>query len=419
MSFTRTFVYIFFMFNHFLKVVFFNLNSLTKNVLRDKIQLDMVTYPDFTKERGFFMKKIVSLMLIALIIAAALSGCTMQQSVKVAKDGKTTVSLLTAIPVDMMDTLMEDEEMGLTEEDLKELKNSKPKMVDGEKCYVEEEVNKFATTKKANNYMIKNYGEDASGFFKTFKVDTIEFNATLIDDMKSVSMVYGDQLKLKLNITLPYVVTKTNGTLSDNKKTVTFDLTKGGKLYAYTTKSKNTAKVYFKKDYLKTNTSAYISWNSVKGATKYQLQYKASGQENWKKVNTTKTEATVKNLKVGKKYTFKVTAITESKKYTSINTYITTLKKTQTSVKSKTNKSVTLKWNKNTNADGYIVYRRTSTTAKWKTVKTVTSPYTNTYTVTKLSAGKKYYFKVVSYSNENGKKVLSNGNSISTKTKSN
>jgi len=362
------------------------------------------------------MKRILSLCLAVLMIATLFSGCSIEHSAKVSKSGKTTISVMSAIPVEMVEAMKSDEESTLTEEDLKELEKMTVKSINGVKCYVEEESKNFATTKKANKFMLKNYGEE-NGYFKTFNLTTTDFNSSLIDDMQSVKMVYGDQLTLKLKITMPYIITKTNGTLSDNKKTATFDLTKGGKLYAYTTKSEKSAKIYFKKDYLKTNTSAFISWNSVKGATKYQLQYKASGQEDWRTVNTKNTSATVKKLKVGKKYTFKVTAITKSKKYTSIKTYITTLKKTESLVKTKTNKTVKLGWNKNTNADGYLIYMRTSKTAKWKTVKTIKNPITNTYTVQKLSSGKKYYFKVVSYSNENGKKVLSDGNALSVKTK--
>ncbi len=363
------------------------------------------------------MKRILSLCLAVLMIATLFCGCSIEHSVKVSKSGKTKVSLLTAYPVEMIESLKDSEDSGLTEEDYKEIKKLETKVINGEKCYIEEDIQSFSTTKKANKHMLTDYGEEAGGYFKTFNVSTVGFKATLIEDMQSITAVYGDEMSIKLKITLPYVITKTNGSLSDDKKTVTFNLLKSKTIYAYTTKSDKGATIYFKKDYLKTNSSAFLDWNYVKGAKKYQLQYRASGEEDWRTVNTTKTCATVKNLKAGKKYTFKVTAITKSKKYTSISTSITTLKKTEPLVKTKTKTTVKLGWNKNINADGYIVYMRTSTTAKWKTVKTVKDPYTTVYTVKKLTSGKKYYFKVVSYSNENGKKVLSNGSALSVKTK--
>ena len=129
-----------------------------------------------------------------------------------------------------------------------------------------------------------------------------------------------------------------------------------------------------------------------------------------------KTSKTIKKLKAGKKYTFKVTAIKDGKKYTSIKTYVNTLKKVEASAKAKTNNTVKIGWKKNTKADGYIIYKKINKTDEWQKVKTIKSPYTKEYTVKKLEPGTKYYFKVVSYSNENGKKVKSSGKAFTAKT---
>ncbi len=405
------------------------------------------------------MKKILALVLTVVMVATLMCGCTQEYSAKVSKNGKTKISVMSAIPVKTIeemqntvpypeedlttdDDILSDEDFDFGDEDLnfdleqdipetpnaasgnmygdydmEDLEDMEIKTVNGVECYVDEVTKSFSSTTKANKYMIKEYGEDNDGIFKKFKVTTKQFTATMISDLDATAALLGEEYTLTLKITLPYTITKTNGTLSDNKKTVEFNLLETKKPYAYTTKSDKSAKIYFKKDYLKSNSSVYLDWNTVKGAKKYKVQYKASGDKSWKSVTTKKTSATIKNLKAGKKYSFKVTAVTKSKKYTSITTIENTLKKVTAKVKSKTDKTVKLSWKKNTNADGYIVYQKTSKSGKWKTAKTVKDNNTASYTVKKLKSNKKYYFKVVSYSLENGKKIKSSGEVITAKTK--
>jgi len=376
------------------------------------------------------MKKFLSLVLTVVMTATILCACTEEHSVKVSKSGKTKISLFAAVPVAFIQEI--EEQMGTAVEDLQaedlngmstgddytqQFEDMEIQKVNGEECYVGEETFSFSTTKKANEYMLDNYGEHAAGYFKKFNVTTIGFSATVMNNISDIIQASGASYTIKLKITLPYIITKTNGALSDDKKTVTFDLLDSEKIYAYTTKSGKSAKIYFKKDYLKSNDTAYLSWNTVKGAKKYTVQYRAAGDSKWKSTSTTKTAKLVKGLKAGKKYTFKVTATTKSKKYTSINTYITTLKKVTASVKSTTTKTVKLSWKKNTNSDGYMIYQKTSKSGSWKLAKTIKDPYTATFTVKSLKPNKKYYFKVVSYSNEYGRKVKSLGDTVTAKTK--
>lgn len=72
-----------------------------------------------------------------------------------------------------------------------------------------------------------------------------------------------------------------------------------------------------------------------------------------------------------------------------------------TSVKAGT-KSAKLTWKKVTNATGYIVYRSTSKSGKYTKVATISKNTTLTYTNSKLTKGKTYYYYVVSYRTENG-----------------
>ena len=59
--------------------------------------------------------------------------------------------------------------------------------------------------------------------------------------------------------------------------------------------------------------SVKLSWSKVKKATKYEI-YRSTDKKNWKLVKTTdKTSVTIKKLKTGKTYYFKVRALTKKK----------------------------------------------------------------------------------------------------------
>lgn len=424
------------------------------------------------------MKKVVSLTIALLMIVAVFCGCSQEYTVKVSKDGSCKIKVVSAIPVETVeemkalsempseDSLPEDSlndlyteeipeldadtevipeldienetipeldpddipEFDLSEEDLdigagselsetdfSEIEKLPIKKVNGKDCYIEEINKKFSSTKKANKFMLEGTDEVGS-YFTKFNLTTKDLSATIMDGMKESALIYGEDFTVKLKITMPYLITKTNGTLSENKKTVTFDLMKAGKIYAYTEKSSKSAKIYFKKDYLKSNSSAYLSWNKVKGAKKYKIEYKASDAKKWSSATTTKTAKTIKDLKAGKKYSFKVTAVTKSDKFTSQKTSITTLKKVAVKVKSKTDKSIKLSWKKDKTADGYIVYKKNSKKADWKKLTTIKKDSTVTYNVKGLKAEKKYYFKVVSYKKANGKTIKSTYSTLTAKT---
>jgi fibronectin type 3 domain-containing protein len=62
-------------------------------------------------------------------------------------------------------------------------------------------------------------------------------------------------------------------------------------------------------------------------------------------------------------------------------------------------------WKKVSGANGYIVYRATSKSGTYKAVKTITKAATTSYTDTKLTTGKTYYYKVAAYTTTDGKKI--------------
>ncbi len=76
----------------------------------------------------------------------------------------------------------------------------------------------------------------------------------------------------------------------------------------------------------------------------------------------------------------------------------------QISLSSKGYSSITLKWKKFGDADGYVVYRKTSKSGDWKSIKTTKS---TSYTNNKLKISKKYWYRVRAYDIKNGKRVYS------------
>ena len=359
------------------------------------------------------MKKVLSLGLALIMIVAVFCGCTQEYTIKVNKDDSCKITTFAAIPVETMEEMT----AGMEEDDesMSELEDMEIKKVNGKDCYVEEETEKFSSTKKASKFMLEG-DEDTGSNFERFTLTNKGISAKMIEGTEDSAALYGDDMVFDMKITFPYLITKTNGKLSEDKKTVTFDLLKGGKLYAYTTKSPNAAKIYFIEEYLKSNNSVFLNWKAVKGVKNYKVEYKVSGAKKWNSVTATKSAKTIKNLKAGKKYYFRVTAITKSGNYTSQKIAVNTLKKVAVKVKSKTDKSIKLSWKKDTTADGYIVYQKNSKNGDWKKLTTIKKDSTVTYTAKGLEGEKTYYFKVISYKNVNGKTIKSTFETLKAKT---
>lgn len=145
--------------------------------------------------------------------------------------------------------------------------------------------------------------------------------------------------------------------------------------------------------------SIKLTWEPVSGATGYEFFYK-NGKE-WKKLaNVSKTTITVKDLKVGTKYTFAIRAFAQvmsgNTKVTSVApsyaTYVaaTTPVATSKIVSSQNDSSIKLTWAKVAGADGYAIYYKNAK-GGWTHYKNVVS---NTITVSGLKSYTKYTFAV-------------------------
>lgn len=138
-------------------------------------------------------------------------------------------------------------------------------------------------------------------------------------------------------------------------------------------------------------------WNSVNGATKYNLYIKAETDSNWKRATTSNTHYSISGTVVGRKYYLQVQPIGSSSvagPYSSVQSIV--YSSAAMSVKptvTVTNKSngIRVEWNKINGATSYIVYYRSASASGWSSVTT-----TNTY-YPYLSAknGTLYYFQVL------------------------
>ena len=85
----------------------------------------------------------------------------------------------------------------------------------------------------------------------------------------------------------------------------------------------------------------------------------------------------------------------ESSAFTYLNVNTRPYTTTGFTVDSKTNSSITLKWNKNISASGYVLDRYDGT--KWVTIKKYTSNANTSFTVTRLSSSASYKFRIKAY----------------------
>ena len=165
------------------------------------------------------------------------------------------------------------------------------------------------------------------------------------------------------------------------------------------------------------DTSITLTWTKVTGAKYYEVYGSDDGGKTFKKIATVSTntykvtKVNGKALAANKAYQFKVRALDSTKKligaYSSVLKTGTTTKAPVVKLTSTKSKQVVAKWAKVDGAKKFIVYKSTDG-KKWTKVTTTKNAKTTSYTLKKLSGGKKIYVKVAavgSYGNAESKPV--------------
>ena len=148
-------------------------------------------------------------------------------------------------------------------------------------------------------------------------------------------------------------------------------------------------------------TSIKVSWSKVTNASGYEIYRATSKNGTYKNIKTitsgTTTSYANKNLTNNKTYYYKVRAyktVNGTKKYGSYCSILSkkvVLAKTTLTAATKSKTSIKLSWTKVSGATKYEIYRSTSKNGTYKKIKTVTAV---SYTNTKLTSNKTYYYKV-------------------------
>ena len=156
-----------------------------------------------------------------------------------------------------------------------------------------------------------------------------------------------------------------------------------------------------------------LSWNKSANASAYWI-YKKNSAGKYKllaKVSGDKDSYLDKNLTTGQSYSYKIKTVKKvsgtnykSAKSSAVSVIPVPGKVKITSIKANKSGAV-LQWKAVAGANGYKIYRSGTKKGNYKCIKTIKKSTKLKYTNTGLSAGKRYYYKVVAYKTVNGKTV--------------
>lgn len=170
----------------------------------------------------------------------------------------------------------------------------------------------------------------------------------------------------------------------------------------------------------KTKTSLQIKWKKVSNAYGYRIKRSTSKTKGFQTVATIKSGSATsyvdKKLKTGKKYYYKIQVLNRINKKTGYSTDsrvasgATITGTSMVYARSKTSKSMEVKWKKDAKATGYRVKRSTSKDGTYQTIVNIKENSTVKYIDKTVTSGKKYYYVVESVVEKSGVKNYS-GNS--------
>ena len=157
-----------------------------------------------------------------------------------------------------------------------------------------------------------------------------------------------------------------------------------------------------------------LSWREVKGADGYKVYVYNSKKKKYTTLKNVKgNKYTAEELKSGTTYKFAVKpyAKENGKTYYGKPVYLTvTTKLTRPTITAKiTSKGNAISWSKINGAEGYVLYYSNTKDGSYKKLKTTTA---TSYTHTKPSKSKAYYYKVRAYKTVNGEKIYSSFSTV-------
>ncbi len=154
--------------------------------------------------------------------------------------------------------------------------------------------------------------------------------------------------------------------------------------------------------------SIKVSWSAVSGAGGYEVWYSV-GSGYYRMATVSGTSSTSSKLTTGRRYYFKVRAyrtVSGTRVYSSFTQAVSAIPVPATPLAPKaastSYNSVKLAWKAVAGAGGYEVWRSASSTGIYQRVATVSGTSSIS---TKLTTGKRYYFRVRAYRTVSGKKV--------------
>ena len=166
-----------------------------------------------------------------------------------------------------------------------------------------------------------------------------------------------------------------------------------------------------------------LDWSKNDKASGYIIEQYKGGK--WTALATTKNNATltftVKGLASATVYSFRIKSFrtvndkTDYSEYTSLKAATSFGNLSGLAVKSYTASAITLAWNKNASANGYIIEQYKG--GKWVQIAKTASNAVVSYTVTGLAADTTYTFRVRAYKTAAGKTIYSEYTRLAAKTR--
>lgn len=148
----------------------------------------------------------------------------------------------------------------------------------------------------------------------------------------------------------------------------------------------------------------------VKKATQYMLSYRNASAKKWTEKIVKNKKITLKGMKKGKFYQFRVASIKTSKNKITTSNYSKIsyryIKNSKISKVTTKNNAITVKWKKASKASGYQVLYSTDELFNTAQKITVGGANKTSYTIKNLKKGQRYYIRVRLIKKKGGKTYI-------------